>query len=146
MGKKIKTIIYTILLIALIAIAGWLFFVKLYEFLIVDISILVIILILLLLNIVEKTDDVSIYNNELKKMLKRYDTILVETSTIPDLQDKNVMIITNIEDMIDAAVEIRKPIYYKKENRFLKQMRTNISSNNEPVFRCYNYLNYNYSH
>lgn len=35
-------------------------------------------------------------------------------------------------------------IYYKKENRFLKQMRTNISSNNEPVFRCYNYLNYNF--
>ena len=62
--------------------------------------------------------DFSVYNSNLKKMLKRYDTILVETSTIPDLDGKNVMIITNIEDLIDASVEIRKPIYYKKEKTY----------------------------
>ncbi|MBR2246802.1 MAG: hypothetical protein IJ880_07260, partial [Bacilli bacterium] len=88
---------------------------KLYEYLIIDISILSIVFIIFLLHIFKKTDIESIYNSNLKKMLKRYDTILVETSTIPDLDGKNIMIITNIEDLIDASVEIRKPIYYKKE-------------------------------
>ena len=35
-------------------------------------------------------------------------------------------------------------IYYKKAGKTLKQMKTSISSNNTPVFQCYNYLNYNF--
>ncbi|MBR3049513.1 MAG: hypothetical protein IKG58_03040 [Bacilli bacterium] len=118
MKKKAKSLILIALLLILIIGAGCLFYMKLYEYLIIDISILSIVFIIFLLHIFKKTDIESIYNSNLKKMLKRYDTILVETSTIPDLDGKNIMIITNIEDLIDASVEIRKPIYYKKERSY----------------------------
>ena len=48
-------------------------------------------------------------------ILKKYDAILAEIGNTPNLEDKNIMLITNIEDMVDAAIEIRKPVYYKKE-------------------------------
>ena len=118
MKKGIKSIILLLLLFITISSSIVLYMAELYEYLIIDISVLLIVLVLLLLHIFKKTDDFSIYNSNLKKMLKRYDTILVETSTIPDLDGKNVMIITNIEDLIDASVEIRKPIYYKKEKTY----------------------------
>ncbi len=118
MRKGTKSIILLLLLFITISSSIVLYMAELYEYLIIDISVLLIVLVLLLLHIFKKTDDFSIYNSNLKKMLKRYDTILVETSTIPDLDGKNVMIITNIEDLIDASVEIRKPIYYKKEKTY----------------------------
>ena len=37
---------------------------------------------------------------------------MVETKEVPDLAYRNVIITTSIEDLVDAQVEIRKPICY----------------------------------
>ena len=52
------------------------------------------------------------YNKKTKKILKKYDAVLVKTKNIPRLYDKNIMLVSNIEDMINAQMEIRKPVYY----------------------------------
>ncbi|MBO5183841.1 MAG: hypothetical protein J6B64_05575 [Bacilli bacterium] len=52
------------------------------------------------------------YNKKTKKILKKYDAVLVKTKNIPRLYDKNIMVVSTIEDMINAQMEIRKPVYY----------------------------------
>lgn len=52
------------------------------------------------------------YNKKIKKILKKYDAVLVKTKNIPRLYDKNIMVVSTIEDMINAQMEIRKPVYY----------------------------------
>ena len=115
MNKKTKLTIILILLVLDLIGAVVLYINNLYGYFLITLGVLIILVITLILSVSEKTDDESKYNNSLKGILKRYDSILVETSSIPDMEGKNMMMITNIEDMIDASVEIRKPIYYKKE-------------------------------
>lgn len=55
------------------------------------------------------------YMTELKQILKTYDAVMVESKKLPSLKDKNIIIINNMEDMIDAQAELRKPIYYFKQ-------------------------------
>ncbi len=55
------------------------------------------------------------YSTELKQILKTYDSIMVESKKLPSLKGKNVIIINNIDDLIDAQAELRKPIYYFKQ-------------------------------
>ncbi len=52
------------------------------------------------------------YYKTLKKILKTYDNIIVNTSEIPDLSDLNVISVTTFEELIDAHSEVRKPINY----------------------------------
>ena len=52
------------------------------------------------------------YNKKIKKILKKYDSVLVKTKNIPRLYDKYIMVVSTIEDMINAQMEIRKPVYY----------------------------------
>lgn len=54
----------------------------------------------------------KVYNKKIKKILKKYDAVLVKTKNIPRLYDKNIMVVSTIEDMINAQMEIRKPVYY----------------------------------
>lgn len=53
------------------------------------------------------------YQRELRQILKVYDAILVESEKLPSLTEKNVIQITSMKELIDAQLEIRKPIYYK---------------------------------
>lgn len=55
------------------------------------------------------------YLTELKHILKTYDSVMVESKKLPSLKDKNIIMINNIEDLIDAQTELRKPIYYFKQ-------------------------------
>ena len=115
MQNKKKIAVSTILFITMSLISTVLFINQLYTYLIITGTLAIIFFFTLVSILLKKQDERSKYESNLKSMLKKFDSILVETSTVPDLDGKNIMLITNIEDMIDAAVEIRKPIYYKKE-------------------------------
>ena len=52
------------------------------------------------------------YNKKTKKILKKYDSVLVKIKNIPRFYDKNIMVVSTMEDMINAQMEIRKPVYY----------------------------------
>ena len=70
---------------------------------------------LLVMNLINSRDEDSIYESELKNILKTYDAVLINSENIPDLVGRNIIKVSSIEDLIDAQVEIRKPVHYKKE-------------------------------
>lgn len=118
MKKKVKIILILFILLITLGLSLYLFINEFIGYAMIFIVLSAILFLLLVTSGLKKEDNESVYRRELKQILKKYDAILVETSTIPDMDDKNIMLITNIEDMIDASVEIRKPIYYKKENGY----------------------------
>ncbi len=52
------------------------------------------------------------YNKTLRKILKTYDNIIVNTDAVPDLKHINVIEVTSFNELIDAHGEVRKPINY----------------------------------
>jgi len=114
--KREKLIILVVLIITSIIIDLLLIHKQLFSYFIVVTAILFILTIYLITYILENKDEESIYKSKLKKALKNYDAILVESQKFPELKGKNIIKVTNLDDLIDAQIEIRKPIYYMIEN------------------------------
>jgi len=52
------------------------------------------------------------YHAELNKILRTYDSILVEVEVIPKMSDKKMVRTKSFKDMVNVQFEVRKPIYY----------------------------------
>lgn len=63
--------------------------------------------------IISNKDSKTVYSKEIRYILKTYANILVKSNNLIDLSKKTVIHTDNIEDLINAQVEIRKPLYYK---------------------------------
>ena len=61
--------------------------------------------------------DETVYEANLRTILKTFDSILVKTTTIPDMKKKNIMRVETIDDLINAQIELRKPVYYLTEEK-----------------------------
>ena len=57
------------------------------------------------------------YEKQLHKILKTYNSILVKSKNIPTLADKNIIIVENMDGMINAQIETKKPIIYFEETK-----------------------------
>lgn len=66
--------------------------------------------------ILYRKDDKSVYKRKLKRILKEYDSQLVYVDDI-SMQDKNIIFIKNIIDLIDISVEFKKTVNYIEEER-----------------------------
>lgn len=86
---------------------------KLYSYGIVAGTVTLILFVVFILFCINSRDEESIYKNKLNKLLKTYDSILVKSSTLPSLEDRNIIQVDSFQDLINAQLEIRKPIYYK---------------------------------
>ena len=60
-------------------------------------------------------DPIVIYEKKIKNILNTYDSILVRSSNVPDLEDKTIIYLESFDDLVDAQFEIRKPICYLKQ-------------------------------
>ena len=49
--------------------------------------------------------------------MKTFDAILVKTDELPEIDGRSIVLVPDFEDLVDAQIEIRKPIYYKKDVR-----------------------------
>lgn len=56
------------------------------------------------------------YNKELSKILKTYDNIIVNASSLPNLEGLNVVSVMSFDELIDAHGEVRQPINYVSLN------------------------------
>ena len=54
------------------------------------------------------------YNKILEKIMREYNQIIVETKTIPDFQDSNLINVDSFEELLDVRETIAKPILYVK--------------------------------
>lgn len=57
----------------------------------------------------------ALYKSKVSKILRTYDSILVKSKNIPKLEEKNIIRVDTIEDLVDAQMELRKPIYYQEQ-------------------------------
>ena len=67
--------------------------------------------------VIDIFDKNSSYEKKLNKFLRDYDAIVVECENMPDVKGKNILFVKNISDLVDAELELRKPIYYYKEEK-----------------------------
>lgn len=115
MKKDGKLIFFIIVLITLMALTIFLF-IKEYEMYTIFFGTLsAVVLLGIIIYAFDTKDERSIYLSNLKKVLKSYDAVLVDSENLPELRGKNILMVTNMSDMIDAQIEIRKPIYYKRD-------------------------------
>ena len=58
------------------------------------------------------------YYIELKRILSTYDGIIVNVSSLPDLEKFNVIKVRSFDELLDAHSEVRLPInYYRQKNK-----------------------------
>lgn len=57
----------------------------------------------------------TVYENEVKDLLNTYDSILLKCGTVPNMEDRNIVRVESMDDLVDAQYEIRKPICYLKQ-------------------------------
>lgn len=87
---------------------------ELINYAIVSGSIAIVLSILSIRYIIKTRSVKAIYDNFIKDNLKTYDAIMIETETLPELKGKNIVRVRKFSDIIDAQIEVKKPIYYKK--------------------------------
>lgn len=57
------------------------------------------------------------FKKQVKKIIKTYYAILVKINEIPDLAEKNVISVYDIDSLVNAQMETRKPILYFEEEK-----------------------------
>lgn len=68
--------------------------------------------------IVRGLEKISLYNKELRKILKTYDGIIVSVKRLPNCDNSNIIDVGSFEELLDAHGEIRQPIsYYETRKR-----------------------------
>ena len=68
--------------------------------------------------IVRSLEKISLYNKELRKILKTYDGIIVSVKELPNRDTANVIDVDSFNELLDAHGEIRQPIsYYETRKR-----------------------------
>ncbi len=58
------------------------------------------------------------FKSKINKIIKTYDSILVEINSLPKLSDKKVITTKFFKDIINVQFEVRKPIYYLKDEEY----------------------------
>lgn len=115
MKRELKIGALSLLLIALIGISIYLYSIGYLNFVIITATFSVINLIILINVIISTRSEESLYNSKVKQILRTYDAILVKSNNHPKIDEKNIIIVETFEDLVDAQMELRKPIYYQQQ-------------------------------
>lgn len=117
MTKAQKMFIYLSVVFVAAAIGIFLYFEveKVVTIIYSVITIILLCLALVIMNMTKK-EKISNFQKRIRNICKVYDAIIVNTKTLPSLDDRNVVKVVSIENLIDAQMGIRKPIYFKDYN------------------------------
>lgn len=117
MSNKKNITIFSVLALIILAIVIVITLVSnLTGFSIILASLFIILTICLGIYLKEEPDEYSAYIKSKKRILKTYDSVIVEVENIPNIAGKNIIKVKSIEDLVDAQLELREPIYYKNDN------------------------------
>ena len=117
MDNKKSIIIGSIVALVILAIVLLITFTtELYGFFVVLLTLFVILLISLGFYIKEKPDEYSVFQKEKKRILKTYSSAIIEVENLPNIAGKNIIKVKSMDDLVDAQLELREPIYYKNDN------------------------------
>ena len=115
MKINIKGVIF-ILLAVLFAIGG-LFLIKsdLKTYSLLLFTLAAVILSLGITSIVDNSSPKKSYDSSVKEIINTFDSVLVKSNSVPKLEGRNIINLESMDDLIDAQLEIRKPICYIKQ-------------------------------
>lgn len=115
MKKEVKIGGLALGLIVLVGISFVLYKNGLMNYLIIIGTFSVICAIVLVNTLLTTRSDEAQYKSKLRQILRTYDSILVKSKNLPKLDNLNIIRVDTIEDLVDAQMEIRKPIYYQEQ-------------------------------
>ncbi len=115
MNKVTKTIILSLLFVISTIVFVLFIIKKIYTYAIILGTLTFILLVLLLIVLLSSNDPQKKYQKQLNKIIKTYGTILVKSKSAPSVDDRNIIRVETFEDLMNAQLEIRKPIYYVVE-------------------------------
>lgn len=115
-NKKTITICSIIALIILAVVIIITLVSKLIGFTMILGALFIILTVCLSIYIKEEPDEYTAFIKNKKRILRVYDSIIVEVEEIPNIAGKNIIKVKSIEDLVDAQLELREPIYYKNDN------------------------------
>ena len=110
--KKKFLIMFIIGLLAIVAV----YIFNYLDFLLYVIIFTVFSFVLFVIAYLRGDDEKAVYKSNLKSILKTYDVILVKVDNIPDIDFKTIAIANSIDDLLNAQIEVRKPIFYYLDN------------------------------
>ena len=115
MQISLKGVIFIILSIVF-GIAGiYLISINLKGYAIFSVSVAVVLILMGVTLIIENSTPERMYYSNIKEILNTFDSILVKSTTMPNLEGRNIIVLEDIDDLVDAQLEIRKPICYIKQ-------------------------------
>ena len=112
-----KNIICLIITILLLLGSFYLYTIEKYSFLIVVVPLIIVFIYFSFKDVGIKKSPEEEYNSFLKDVMRTYDAVLIDVVDIPNVEGRSIVKVSNFEDLIDAQIEIRKPIYYKRADR-----------------------------
>ena len=115
MEREDKIIVVGISTLITVIISFVLLFNDIINYFIVSITISGLLFIYLAYSVFTKNDDKSVYNKNLRKILKTYDSILVYTKDEISLTDQNIIFVKKFNDLLKSQEEFNKPILYFEE-------------------------------
>lgn len=65
--------------------------------------------------IIDGRNPQKVYESNVRNILNTFDSIMVKSNSVPKLEGRNIIYVDNIDDMVDAQLEIRKPICFYKQ-------------------------------
>lgn len=65
--------------------------------------------------IMDTSSPTKAYESEVRNILNTFDSILVQSNAVPKLEGRNIINVETMDDLVDAQLEIRKPICYYKQ-------------------------------
>ncbi len=112
-----KNIICLIISIVLAIVSFYLYSKELYQYMIITAPLLFIAVFFAFKGVGGNKTPEDSYNNFLKEIMKTYDAVLVDVVDLPNVDGRSLVKVSNFDDLIDAQIEIRKPIYFKRDDR-----------------------------
>lgn len=116
MKISIKGIIFIVLAI-IFSLAGiYLMNTDLKGYSVFSVSVSLVLLFMGITYVIDNSSPERIYSSNIKEILNTFDSVLVKSTSVPNLEGRNIIILESIDDLVDAQLEIRKPICYLKQN------------------------------
>lgn len=90
---------------------------KLYRTLGIVYAASIVFFIILLIHVTKSKKNLNKYENELKKILNAYDSIIVNVNKLPEMSGYKIIDVSSFEELLDAHGEVRMPINFFKDVR-----------------------------
>ncbi len=116
MRKKIQSLIAFVTFLVLAVIGYFLIINKIYDYAILLFIISIICLIVSFLSLKDKYDSRDIYNKRVKDIIDMNSSVLVKIDNMPEFNNRKVVTIDNIDDLLDIQLDLKRPIEYLNKN------------------------------